>query len=34
MHPSDTGQAKVAKLLLRFFTTDPTARGWFVKPGA
>jgi hypothetical protein len=33
MHPSDTGQAKVAKLLLHFFTTDPTARCWFVKPG-
>lgn len=28
-HPSASGQLKVAQLLLRFFTTDPTARGWF-----
>jgi hypothetical protein len=28
-HPSDTGRAKVAQLLLKFFTTDPTARTWF-----
>ena len=34
MHPSDTGQQKVAELLLKFFTTDPTARSWFVKRDA
>src|SRR6266516_3507733 len=33
-HPSPSGQQKVAQLLLEFFTTDPTARPWFVKPGA
>jgi hypothetical protein len=30
-HPSDSGQQKIAEQLLRFFTTDPTARSWFVK---
>jgi hypothetical protein len=29
-HPSSNGLNKVAQLLLRFFTTDPTARPWFV----
>ena len=29
-HPSSSGRSKVAQLLLRFFTTDPTARPWFV----
>jgi hypothetical protein len=29
MHPSAAGSAKVAKLLLRFFKTDPTSKGWF-----
>ena len=29
-HPSESGQAKVAQLLLDFFKTDPTARPWFV----
>jgi len=29
-HPSASGQAKVASLLWRFFTTDPTTRSWFV----
>lgn len=29
-HPSDTGRRKVAQMLLSFFTTDPTAKGWFV----
>ena len=29
-HPSASGMSKVAQLLLRFFTTDPTARPWFV----
>jgi hypothetical protein len=32
-HPSASGQAKVAQLLLRFFTTDPTARPWFLAKG-
>jgi lysophospholipase L1-like esterase len=31
VHPSDTGRRKVAELLLGFFTTDPTAKGWFVR---
>ncbi len=30
-HPSETGQQKVAAQLLKFFTTDPTAKGWFLK---
>jgi len=29
-HPSDTGRRKVAQLLLTFFTSDPTAKTWFV----
>ena len=29
MHPSAAGATKVAKLLLRFFKTDPTSKGWF-----
>jgi hypothetical protein len=29
-HPSEAGRKKVAEQLLRFFTTDPTARPWFV----
>ena len=33
-HPSESGRQKVAQLLLRFFTTDATARPWFVKPAA
>jgi hypothetical protein len=32
MHPSAAGAAKVARLLLRFFKTDPTAKGWFATP--
>ncbi|MCX6134385.1 MAG: T9SS type A sorting domain-containing protein [Ignavibacteriales bacterium] len=33
-HPSSSGQAKVANLLLSFFKTDPTAIPWFVgSPG-
>jgi hypothetical protein len=33
-HPSTTsGRAKVAKLLLKFFKTDPNAKGWFCKAG-
>jgi hypothetical protein len=31
VHPPDSGREKVAKLLLDFFTTDPLAKGWFVK---
>lgn len=30
-HPSDSGRAKVAGQLLTFFTTDPTAKNWFLK---
>ena len=30
-HPPDSGQGKVAKLLLDFFTTDPPAKTWFAK---
>jgi len=30
-HPSERGRAKVARLLLDFLKTDPTARPWFVK---
>jgi hypothetical protein len=30
-HPSPGGQQKVAQLLLKFFTTNPTARPWFVS---
>jgi len=33
-HPSSTGQAKVANLLLNFFKSDPTASQWFLKPSA
>jgi len=29
VHPSDSGRAKVAKLLLDFFSTEPLAKGWF-----
>lgn len=30
-HPSDSGRQKVAQRLLRFFTTNRTARRWFVR---
>lgn len=30
MHPSDSGRAKVAKLLLEFLKTDRTAKPWFL----
>jgi hypothetical protein len=30
-HPSESGRAKVADLLLKFFKSDVTARPWFVK---
>jgi hypothetical protein len=29
VHPSDSGRAKVAKMLLGFFATDPLAKPWF-----
>ncbi|MBL9187731.1 MAG: hypothetical protein JNK23_09655 [Opitutaceae bacterium] len=29
-HPGDSGRAKVARLLLEFFKTDPTAKPWFL----
>jgi hypothetical protein len=29
-HPSPSGQQKVAALLWKFFTTDATAKSWFV----
>jgi hypothetical protein len=31
IHPSASGRLKVARLLLAFFTSDPTARPWFVE---
>ena len=31
-HPSTTGRQKVAQLLLQFFSTDETAKPWFLKP--
>lgn len=30
-HPSPSGREKVTQLLLKFFKTDATAKGWFVK---
>ena len=30
-HPSPAGARKVAYLLLNFFKTDETAKGWFLK---
>jgi hypothetical protein len=33
IHPSSSGEAKSAELLLQHFTTDPTACGWFLKDG-
>ena len=30
-HPSESGQDKVAHLLLDFFATSPLAKGWFAK---
>lgn len=33
-HPSETGRAKVAELLLRFLKTDPTATPWFTRGSA
>ncbi len=31
-HPSPSGRAKVARMLLDFLKSDPTARAWFLKP--
>lgn len=31
-HPSPAGAAKVARLLLQFFKSDPTAKSWFLTP--
>jgi hypothetical protein len=31
-HPSAAGASKVARLLLEFFKTDPTSKGWFATP--
>jgi hypothetical protein len=31
-HPSTSGRQKVAQMLLDFFKTDPTAKGWFLAP--
>jgi hypothetical protein len=28
-HPGSSGRRKVAEQLLRFFKTDPLAKGWF-----
>ncbi len=33
-HPSASGRLKVAQMLLRFFKSDSTTRGWFLRPGA
>ncbi|HUQ68661.1 MAG TPA: hypothetical protein VM165_04005 [Planctomycetaceae bacterium] len=30
-HPTDSGQKKIAKLLLEFFGSDATAKRWFVR---
>lgn len=31
-HPGTTGRQKVAQMLLQFFSTDETAKTWFLKP--
>jgi hypothetical protein len=30
-HPATSGRQKVAEQLLKFFKTDATSKGWFVK---
>ena len=32
-HPADSGRQKVAEHLVKFFTTDPTAKTWFLATG-
>lgn len=32
-HPSDIGRRKVAELMIDFFSSEPTARLWFLRPG-
>jgi hypothetical protein len=32
IHPTESGRAKVAKLLLEFLKNDPLAKSWFVRP--
>lgn len=34
VHPSSSGEAKVADMLLTFFKTDPLARTWFLETGS
>jgi hypothetical protein len=31
-HPSNSGRQKVAQMLLQFFSSDETAKPWFLKP--
>ncbi len=31
LHPSDKGSAKISAMLLKFFSTDPATRSWFLK---
>ena len=31
LHPSDKGAAKISAMMLQFFHTDPTTKGWFNK---
>jgi hypothetical protein len=33
-HMTAAGSAKVARLLLQFFKSDPTAQPWFLRPGS
>ncbi|MEK6570938.1 MAG: hypothetical protein AABZ61_06180, partial [Bacteroidota bacterium] len=33
-HPSASGRLKVAQMLLNFFKTDTTTKGWFLRPQA
>jgi len=32
-HPSDSGRQKVAEMLLKFFHSDPYAKGWYRREG-
>jgi lysophospholipase L1-like esterase len=31
LHPSASGQQKIANMLLTFFKSDPAAKPWFLK---